>query len=579
VPTGSGFSAGTLYPYRFTLTTALSLDDKPAFDFDLTGSLRVMAVSASGSHASLYLTVDGANAVSRLPGSQEDLDKVARQIESTGCFVDFDGGQVRTLHLPAGMAAMPANIYRELGAELQFAPGNARYTAREFDTTGQYEAEYAPLAEARHFSKKKLRYLALLGPQVANLLMPSAPSQVAPQVVSSEGDVTLSLAGRPTSVHSKNQVLVSGAQVPVRSTTLVSLESGAEQPIATPAPDFPAMLAKTSTLGADEPYGGQAAIDALDDARIHGETFATLYAHIDAAPKGAEQSAPRATDQRTLAENAHVFIALAALFRRQPETIALALAKIQKNAAGAAELLDALGSASSPAAQQALLDLSKNQALDAKLQARVLRSLARTQRPTEASVAAFEALLVNNPFDQVALYGLGTYSRRLRDAGDLPRANAIAERLVQRLRSATEEADLIVVIEALANAGAAPSFEPLQGYLSNPSEPVRVAAVRALQSIKDPQVDQALAAALESDASSAVRISAMNAAQVRAPSDPLAAALTAAAVDASDPHVRFRAVELMGQWLPRWPAFRGTLEKIASKDVEDKVRDRAKAAL
>ena len=43
--------------------------------------------------------------------------------------------------------------------------------------------------------------------------------------------------------------------------------------------------------------------------------------------------------------------------------------------------------------------------------------------------------------------------------------------------------------------------------------------------------------------------------------------------------LQVRAVELMGQWLPRWPSFRSTLEGVASKDSEGKVRDRAKAAL
>ena len=577
---GSGFSAGKAYPYRFTLTTALSLNENTVFDFDLSGSLRVLPVSVSGSHASLYLTVDGAKAVSRLPSGQAQLDQVAQQVESSGCFVDFEDGKVRTLHLPSGMPAMPANLYRELAAELQFAvSSSARYTAEEYDTTGQYEAEYTPLPGARHFSKKKLRYVGMLGAQVANAMLPSAPVQAAPQVVSSEGDVTLSAAGRPLVIHSKNQVLFSGAQVPVGSTTVVSLEADVEQALPAPSPDFSAILAKTIAVAANEPFGGQAAIDSLDDARIHGETFDTLYASLSAAPAVTAPGAEVSDDKRTVDAKAHVFIALGALFRRQPPTVELALSKIRKNAPGAAELLDALGSASSPAAQDALLALARDNALEPKLQTRVLRSLARTQRPTPGAVAAFEGLLVKNPFDAVGLYGLGTYSRRLRDAGDLLRANAIGDALLRRLHTATNEPDLIVVIEALSNAGYAQSFASLQRYVSNPSEPVRVAAVRALQSIKDPQVDRVLATAVTSDTSSEVRISAINAAQVRAPSDPLATALTAAALEASDPHVRFRAVELMGQWLPRWPSFRSTLEGVASKDSEGKVRDRAKAAL
>ena len=88
------------------------------------------------------------------------------------------------------------------------------------------------------------------------------------------------------------------------------------------------------------------------------------------------------------------------------------------------------------AAQEALIALSSSKALDADLRDRALAALARTSRPTEHAVATFRAILDDTPFDMRALYALGIYSRRLRDQGDVDRANAIGTVLAERLRAA-----------------------------------------------------------------------------------------------------------------------------------------------
>ena len=588
----SAWQLAKLYQYHFVLSTTLAMNDNPAFDFDLTGSLRVMTVSSSPSGTSLYLTVDGAKAVSRIPSAQAELDKTAAQVASTGCFLDLENGKVSAWHFPVGLAPLAANVYRELGADLQFVPGgSAPYSEQEYDTTGQYVAEYTPQADALHFKKQKQRYVGILGGKVQNVLMPSASIQLVPQVIASDEELTVNAAFRPTLVHAKNQVLVNGAQVPIKSTTQVSLEAADEQPLPAPSPDFVGMLGKTVRLAAEEPYGGQVSVDALDDARIHGETFASLYAELGKLPNAADlgsaanavppasAAASPAAGQKAPADAGRVFIALAALFRRQPATVALALQKIRQNAPGADVLVDALGSASSVVSQQALLSLLEDKTLNPKLATRVTRSLSRAQRPSEAAVTALEQLLKAKPFDQVPLYGLGTYCRRLREDNQIERSNAIGDLLLQQLTTAQTQTALTTVLEALSNAGYARAFAPIQAYLKDPRDLVRTAAVRGLQSIKDIHVDPVLANVISTEQVAAVRIAAMDAEVMREPTEQVAGAVTLAATQATDPRVRFRAVELMSQWLQRWPAFRGTLQTVASNDAEDKVRERAKAAL
>ena len=581
------WQSGKQYGYQLKLATKLDFgDDRRAFDFDLSGKLRVIPIRVSGGDAALYLTIDDAKIVSRAPGSQPSFDKVANEVRSTGCFFDLVDGRVRDMRVSPELSGISANIYREIGADLQFAGGSgAAYESTEYDTTGRYVAEYKSQADALHWKKEKLRYLALVSAKPAPS---SGPSNIVPNVESSSGDLELSASGRLLAVRTQNQVLVSGAQVPVRSSTSLSLDSGTQQVVPSDAAlDWNALLSKTTPVAADAPYGGEASVEALDDARIRGQNFQNLFSRLrknqtasGASSPGGPPTAGAALPQSpALAAGAQDFIALAALFRRKPEAIDLALHEIHADTTGSDILVDALGSASSPPAEQALIGLLDDQKLEPKLKTRALRALTRVQRPTEGAIGALKARLTSSPFDESALWGLGTYSRRLRDAGNQEQASALGDLLLDKLKGAKSESELVAALGALTNSGYAKALGAVRPIVRDKREPVRVAAVRALQSMQDPTVDGILASSMKSDSSSDVRISAMDAAQVREPTDEVADALGTIAVSASDARVRFRAVELMLQWLRRRPGLKSTLEIVASKDPEPKVRDRAKSAL
>ena len=97
--------------------------------------------------------------------------------------------------------------------------------------------------------------------------------------------------------------------------------------------------------------------------------------------------------------------------------------------------------------------------------------------------------------------------------------------------------------------------------------------------MRSPQVDEILAQSLATDASPEVREAAIAAARIREPSDAVVDALTSAGKEATDAHVRFRAVDLMIRWMPSRPALRGALQAIAQNDTEARVRERANSAL
>src|SRR5260221_9323700 len=206
-------------------------------------------------------------------------------MRSSGWFVSLSGGRVTEMRAARGVSAIAGNMYREIGSSLQFArslrPAD-RYTAEEYDTTGQYVAEYTLDRDQNLWHKRKSRYIAILAAKTAPL---NAPGQVAPEIDDSDGGVRLFPDGRLQSVDFRNTVALSGAQQPIRSTTAVALHAGPTQPAKQPAPDWAALMSAMPRTGADEPWGGGAPIESLDSARMKGMTFNKAVAELERLAK------------------------------------------------------------------------------------------------------------------------------------------------------------------------------------------------------------------------------------------------------------------------------------------------------
>lgn len=581
------------YVYDMKLGTAISVGGSAnAFDFDLTGHLEVTPTSATNDTVSLYMTAADAAISSRVPGSQPELDKVAAAMRATGCFVTMEGGRLTELRVPPSASSMVVNAYREVASAMQLAlppsTGETEYSAEEFDTTGSYVAAYRFVREDGLWHKRKEKYLRLLHGGSAPV---NFPANLVPEVVSSDATFDLS-SGWPKVVSEREELLLQGAQAAVRSVTAVRLESGGPLPAKQPSPNWPSLASSMTRLDAADSYGAPPSVDSLDEARIHGLVFADVVSRLERLadrrgqykPTGAAGSAASAADPRAPADapagdESRLFIAVTAFLRKQPATIADATRRIRAGSPASMVLIDALGSGSSPAALDALLDISRAKTLDAKVRSRATAALERAPRPTGKAIAAIRAVLNEDEFSPHALYTVGTYSRRLRDEGDLKNAKELGDFLLARLAAAPTLSSLATVLRAIANSGYAPALPQVVPFLTDDREQVRGAAVHALQSMKDPRVDEILAERLTAETSSDVSIAAVEAAAVREPSDDLARALRTAATSAPDPHVRYRVVELMVQWLPRRPELRSALEEVARVDSQPELRARAQAAL
>ncbi len=587
-----GWEPRQWYAYALKLTSAVSFGEGgSAFDFDLEGIVQIAPTQVTSEAATLYVGIANPRIVSRVSGSQPEFDKVARQIASTGCFFTVSGGRVTEMYAPRGLPSIAANTFREIGAALQFArtiQPNSRYTAEEYDTTGKYVAEYQLVGASGVWSKRRLRYGAILAAKTAPQ---NVPAQVVPRIDDSRGEIRLLPDGRPQAIELLNVVTVSGAQVPVHSKTSLSLQAGPAELAQKSAPTWNSLLAGMVRTAADEPYAEQTTIESLDHARIGDMTFEQAVARFEQlgnAKKGSGAPGPndRSMDseekahlKKSTEEEATLFIALSAIFREQPSTIAQAVHKIRAKSPATDVLIGALSSASSPAAQQALVDLANAKSTDPAIRDQILMGLVRTPRPDPISIDALKTMLEKDPFSELALLGLGSYSRRLRDAGTIDSANDIGELLIDRLKTAENTSDRLTALRAMVNAGYAPALPHVIPYLTADRVEIRAAAVRSLQSMSDARVDGLLAVRLQSDSSREVRISALGAAKIRVPTDTLAHAVENAATAASDPHVRFRAVEVLAAWKARRPELRAALERIAESDQEARIRDRAKSAL
>jgi HEAT repeats len=591
-PRTRGWEVGHWYAYDLKLTTAISFGGGArALGFHVEGLVQITATSATPDAVTLYVALGDPKVTSDDPKGAPELDRVRAQLASTGCFFRLAGGRVTDMSAPRGLSATAANTYREIASALQFAhsTSNARkYTAEEYDTTGEYVAEYERDPDGAVWHKRKQRYIAILAAKTAPA---NLPARIVPRVDASEGDVRLSSEGRPESVDLHDAVTIAGAQQPVRSTTTLSLRARDSQPARQSPPDWDALVAAMQRTAADEPYGAPASIEALDDARIGGMTFDQAVATLERSARedrrggltpvngAAIDADERARQEKLTSDKSRAFIALSAIFRAHPETIARAVAMIRAKSPASDVLEEALSAASSPPAQDALAKLASSRSTDPEQRSRELMSLSRAPRPDAKAVETLKAALAADPFNEIALLGLGTYSRRLRDAGSVDQANDLGALIVDRLAEAPTTTARLAALRAITNSGYAPALPAVKARLDDPNETIRATAVRALQSMNDPRVDGILSERLRSDPSSDVRVSALAAAKVREPTDALAQAVESAAESATDAHVRYRAVELLAAWVSRRPDVRPTLARIATNDAEIRIRDRAQSAL
>lgn len=590
-PVQVAWEQGKRYTYKVKSAASMRFGPKlEVFDFELSGRAEVVLLGRVDGRVTLHFSIPDAAITDRMTQAQSPVTAAAIELQRGGCTAVLVNGLVAEIGIPRNMSPGAAAMYRQLVAALQVAHLEQNQTERvaeEYDGTGKYLARYIVSEDRQTILKTKEKYLGLvgLGPTIGGREL-----RVVPEVVTSRGSLKVSRDGLLSEVVIEDQVTLRGAQAPVDSRVEFRAELDSVVDDARSA-DRAVWAAEYVLLPVSSPQIGTASPAALDRARTGGNSFEELFAGYQRAKsmrasaaegrkakKAAERPTPGAEGRSRFAEEARLFSGLVGAIRQESGAVESAVRRINSKSPYSGDLLDALGSASSTEAEAALIVLINSKDQDAALKERTLQALARMPNPGDKAVAVMKDVLGRDPLNPRALYALGSYSRHFRDQGKRDAARELGEYLVARLDETPGPSGKVTVLRAIGNSGYVGALPAVKAYLAHKDEVVRAVALGSLRSMLDPSVDGILATQLASDSSADVQIAAIDAVRVRAPSDTLVAAVVAAS-GTTERRVRYRAVELMAEWLPRRADLRGRLEKVSREDPEPKIRERAKAVL
>ncbi|MBN2192597.1 MAG: hypothetical protein JW751_07245 [Polyangiaceae bacterium] len=494
------FAVGQRQPYRVELRTELAITgDEHPVRFELQGVLQVEAHSQEDP-VGLVLLLEQAK-LTALGQPEADTSRARATLERP-VLASFEAGRLKELRAAPDPDPLAAGLIRTLAAALQLAaPASAgeSWTGVEQDAAGVYDVEYRGEGPGRYQTRKR-RYHAAARP--AGGALPIGVD-LTPQIVSSRGVLELEAGGlRRRDSRDELRALL-GAAADARSTTELRLERAGP-----PAPVRE--LARWEELKAIlVPLGEPAArvghrLD-FDAARMAGTSFARTLQELEALASGPSGTTPLTEEQKgeALRQEGRLVSALAAFLRQDDARVAVLAERVRGRSVATRRLLEALGAAGSPRAQEALASLALDRKQAVSTRELAAHSLVRSPRPTEASVRALEAMLTDERLRQYGLLGLGTYCRELRAGGNPAAADAIARHLGEVLAAATSRTERVLALRAVENSGHEALLERVRPLLTDADPTLRGAAVEALRLMRAVEIDSLIASSL-GDARSAM---------------------------------------------------------------------------
>jgi len=581
--------------YDASLSTSATLQDNPTLDLTLVTGVEVRVLANANSVVELSLQCI-APKLTAGNGKVDPAIQTAEQDLAKPVWIELRSGVVDKERFPAGLSAAAVAAHRTLAAALQLpihAPESKQWQASEYDSTGRYTASYAfpagqDSAPKLAISKHKVQFDELLTTGKIN-----APTRLSlvPKVIKSELSLELK-DGTLTAARGEEQLESSVMGAPLQSHSNLSLVLKSTHESSDTEAARAALLASTVALEPSVAYGQAPDRNRFDALRIEGQTFESVLKLLEQRSKDSHpedlvgskngQTVPDAVqDARKdrLAKDLGAFTTLAALLRKDPQNVVKASAAIAAKSPALTELVDGLASAGTGEAQAALCDLILDTKQPLQLRASAATGLIRGEHPSAQALVTMHVLTLDPDLADFGVFGLGTASRHLREDGNVAEADKLAEQLAALLRGAKDDTVRIRALRGIANsayAGAIPSVKP---ELKAKDATVRSAAIEALRLIKTPAADALVAETLTSETSNAVLAAAIRVAASRPPSETLEKALHKTALEGDDDGTRQQAVELLANWLPQRQNLRATLEQVAQKDPQPRIRDVALAAL
>jgi hypothetical protein len=468
-------------------------------------------------------------------------------------------GALRAIHFAKEVSPSDRNLLQMIATGEQFVQADgvhAVWTSLEHDGAGAYLAVYQRTGPAR-YRKKKLKYTEAgtgqAGSQSFAIGIEQSEAEFAftPEGVLAElngvEQVRLSLPGaQGESLGTRIEVHLRGLRTIVDrslAATLAMPASVEHLPITTHQPD------------------AAAAEEQIDRELLAGQTTEAIFSAAERNERGAADR-------------------LAAAFRRRPESVPLAAARLT-GGPGSRTIASGLARAGTPAATRALAGLADDASRLPASRVGALVALAGLRQPAIDAMRIPVALIDDRNPDvrEAARLASGALARagRLEHPAE---SDAIEGVLAARVDKAATTEEKLGWLAALGNSAGPQSARRLMAALRDPRADVRAAAARSLRLVPGPEVDGLLATTVARDAKAPVRGAALFAIGFRSPLSPTlwGAVLRAAKDDAAD-WVRNRAIALMRDDASRPPEAQATLEWVAEHDRADAIRLFARESL
>jgi hypothetical protein len=587
---GTAWPNGSQGEYQVTLDSQIDFGrERGASALELRARLRYVVRAVQVGAPSLLLVLRDVSLKTGAPGELKDNPELVKEIQAPFGLTLVDGA-LGDLRVRPGASTFAVSILRNLAASLQFAASagkNGAFVGHESDGTGAYDVEYTRLDGSERYARRKLRYEPLPALQVQR---PGAPAldnlalDFTPHVAESAGAVELQ-AGKLTR-SSYTELLTTSAPDGSQLTSRTKLALEAQSVLTTAAPDEAAWAQAELVLKPGVAYANANEKSDLDAHRIGDFTFESALSVLEQAERnskqppavpspGVEPAALPSPGQR----EASAFLALTALFRRDPANVAKALKHIKARSSAAEWLQNALASSGAAAAEDALLSLASDPKLPAAQRRASVTNLSRAPIPRPVVVERLSALVADPALHVPIVYALGAIARKMRAAGQQEAARPLVDLLVSQLEKAQSEQDTITALHGIANAADPAVFARVRPFLSDASSSLRQAGGLAVGSMQSQEAEAALAERLATEPRTSVRTALLSICRQRPPSPVLIAAVRELALKAAEPHGRIEAVRVLAQWATTEPKLRETLALVAQNDPVGNVRDTAAKTL
>jgi hypothetical protein len=484
-------------------------------------------------------------------------------------FAEVDAqGKILSVRFDPNMSSIAQSFARSLLASTQFvtakSPTSNTWETQEDDPNGQYIAQYRSSFD--QFQKSKLRYVQpAQKPRGAKLTPIITPQGQLSAKFDSKAGRLVSLSGTETQNFEVSKKKIGQSETTLNLTYLEQNQLSAAE-LATLQKANTSR--QTKAIALSYTISEQESEAKIQRQQLGESTLESLSSELDLLEKSSDKA------QNTT----ELYLKVKALIYVRPETSARLAQRIIKSKPNQSMqlIVGALGAVGHPQAQAALVQIIQSHE-DWESLSVLIPSLASVTAPTSETVKVLSDLAFHSSEAQIAStaqLALGTVAHNLAQSAP-DRANSIADRFLDQLKTAKSPDELRQNLLVLGNAGLSRSLSSVTQFADSPQAEIRAVAISALRLVPDPAVDRRLTQALSTDAEETVRVEAAVALGFREMSPESFQSQKQALQTDKSAKVKLALLKNLWQVQDQFPEVRQIVKQLAQGDESQEVREAA----